>query len=80
MKTGLCERDYAGSGGTVGTSPEDRSDRQRCGVLFVTSVDASAEAGLHGPKPRKSASERNAASAPPPLGLSPANAFGVCPE
>jgi hypothetical protein len=32
---------------TVGSS-----DRQRCGVLFVTSVDAGAEAGLHGPKPR----------------------------
>jgi len=76
VRTGLCEREHAGSGGTVGTSPEYRSDRQRCGVLFVTSVDASAEAGLHGPKPLRSASERNAVSVAPLLGLSPANAPG----
>jgi hypothetical protein len=53
---------------------------QRHFLASAPSVDAGAEAGLHGPKPRRSAFERNVASAPPPLGLSPANAFGGCPE
>jgi hypothetical protein len=53
---------------------------QRHFLASAPSVDAGAEAGLHGPKPRRSAFERNVASAPPPLGLSPANAGGGCLE